>query len=183
MFIKSKIKRKNGTLVKMEGKAYHFKPNDADDHVCEVNKLEHAARFLAIKEGYERYNDPSSAKDSGTDDNEAAIAAKKLADEQREAEEIAEAKRKAAAEEGVPVTSTEGEDKPLSQVEIDKALEELESDDDNDTSDDTDDADEEPESDEWYRAQYLELMGKKPHHNTKIETIREEVNKILNPAS
>ena len=36
-------------------------------------------------------------------------------------------------------------------------------------------------SDDEYREKYTELLGKKPHHNTKIETIRESVDDILYP--
>jgi hypothetical protein len=42
-----------GTLVKLDGKEYLFKPSDADPrHVCEVDNEQHVKILLAIKEGY-----------------------------------------------------------------------------------------------------------------------------------
>lgn len=62
---------------------------------------------------------------------------------------------------------------------INAALDGLESEDEDD--DDPSEGDPEEVDENWYRAQYEELFGKKPHHNTKLETIKADVDKILTP--
>lgn len=55
MLIKCKLKRTNGSVVKLGDTSYHFKPNDKGDHVAEVADDDHAETLLAITEGYEAY--------------------------------------------------------------------------------------------------------------------------------
>ena len=53
MLIECILKRKNGTVVELDDKKYHFKPTDTDErHLAEVLKQDHAQRFLSISEGY-----------------------------------------------------------------------------------------------------------------------------------
>lgn len=57
MLIQSKIKRNPGTFVTMkDGTRYAFMPNDADDHVAEVEIPAHIERFLSIPEGFGVYS-------------------------------------------------------------------------------------------------------------------------------
>ena len=57
MLILSKIKRNPGTFVTMkDGTRYAFMPNDADDHVAEVETPAHIERFLSIPEGFGVYS-------------------------------------------------------------------------------------------------------------------------------
>ena len=57
MLILSKIKRNPGTFVTMQdGTRYAFMPNDADDHVAEVENPAHIERFLSIPEGFGIYS-------------------------------------------------------------------------------------------------------------------------------
>lgn len=55
MQILCKLKRANGSLVKLDDTTYHFKPNAKGDHVAEVDDDDHAETLLAITEGYEAY--------------------------------------------------------------------------------------------------------------------------------
>lgn len=55
MQIQCKLKRTNGSLVKLGDTTYHFKPNDKGDHVAEVDDEDHADTLLAITEGYAAY--------------------------------------------------------------------------------------------------------------------------------
>ena len=50
--IQSKIIRKGGTIVELQGGTYHFTPNAAGDHVAQVSDPDDVATLLAIKEGY-----------------------------------------------------------------------------------------------------------------------------------
>lgn len=54
MKIRSKIERKGGTRVTMGASNYHFQPRVAGGpHIDNVTNKDHAARFLAIREGFE----------------------------------------------------------------------------------------------------------------------------------
>ncbi len=53
MKIESKIRRKSGTKVLMDGIEYHFKPEkEGGPHIAVVTDQAHIARFLSITEGY-----------------------------------------------------------------------------------------------------------------------------------
>lgn len=52
IIIESKIQRKGGTLVDLDGTTYHFTPDAKGRHVAEVSNPEHIAKFLQIPEGY-----------------------------------------------------------------------------------------------------------------------------------
>ena len=57
MLILSKIKRNPGTFITMkDGTRYAFMPNDAGDHVAEVENPAHIERLLSIPEGYGVYS-------------------------------------------------------------------------------------------------------------------------------
>lgn len=51
MLIECKIRRKHGTVVELYGQAYHFLPNAAGEHVCEVKDPEAIRRFFEIANG------------------------------------------------------------------------------------------------------------------------------------
>lgn len=54
MKIRSKIERKGGTRVTMDADNYHFQPRvEGGPHIDTVSNKDHAARFLAIREGFE----------------------------------------------------------------------------------------------------------------------------------
>jgi hypothetical protein len=52
MLIESKIKRDGGSKIDIGGVVYHFAPNAAGAHVCEVEDEDAIARFLSIREGF-----------------------------------------------------------------------------------------------------------------------------------
>lgn len=52
IIIESKIQRKGGTLVDLDGTTYHFTPDAKGRHVAVVSNPEHIAKFLQIPEGY-----------------------------------------------------------------------------------------------------------------------------------
>ena len=57
MLILSKIKRAKGTFIEMaDGTRYAFLPNEAGDHVAEVENPKHIERLLSITEGYGVYS-------------------------------------------------------------------------------------------------------------------------------
>ena len=72
MLILSKIKRNPGTFVTMQdGTRYAFMPNDAGDHVAEVENPTHIERFLSIPEGFGIYSGeviPASVVTEALDD-------------------------------------------------------------------------------------------------------------------
>lgn len=53
--IECKLIREGGTRVEIENTEYHFAPYTDGAHVCEVANEEHADRFLSIREGYRLY--------------------------------------------------------------------------------------------------------------------------------
>ncbi len=53
MIIESRIRRKNGTKVKLDDVLYHFKPEKDERHLAEVKRDEHIRTFLAIPEGFQ----------------------------------------------------------------------------------------------------------------------------------
>jgi len=55
MFIECLLKRPGGTVVELDGKKYHFKPNSHGDHVAEVTDPRHIEILLNIPEGYREY--------------------------------------------------------------------------------------------------------------------------------
>lgn len=63
MLIVSKIERQGGSRITVSGKTYDFEPNEKTGlHMCEVADKDHAARLLAISEGFEAF-DPDDVKD------------------------------------------------------------------------------------------------------------------------
>lgn len=60
MLIRNLLNRPNGTEVELDGKKYHFKPNEKGHEVCEVTDKAHIKRLLSIAEAYEPY-DPDDA--------------------------------------------------------------------------------------------------------------------------
>lgn len=74
MLILSKIKRNPGTFITMkDGTRYAFMPNDAGDHVSEVEAPAHIERFLSIPEGFGVYSPgeviPASVVTEALDDD------------------------------------------------------------------------------------------------------------------
>lgn len=64
------IHRKGGSVIELGADKYHFAPNDAGDHVCDVANTDHAAILLAIDTAYRPYVLASSA-DAGTGNGDA----------------------------------------------------------------------------------------------------------------
>lgn len=50
--------RDGGSFIELGGIEYHFKPYTDGAHVCDVENTEHADRFLSIPEGYRLYRGP-----------------------------------------------------------------------------------------------------------------------------
>lgn len=83
MLILSKIKRDPGTFITMaDNTRYAFMPNEAGDHVAEVENPKHIERFLSIPEGFGIYSgevipdsvvtaalEPNSEPDPDADDD------------------------------------------------------------------------------------------------------------------
>lgn len=63
--IESIIKRNGGTKVELGGVQYHFKPQATGAHVASVEDEAHARRFLAIREGFRRYEGELTEEDTG----------------------------------------------------------------------------------------------------------------------
>ena len=59
------IHRKGGSVIELGADKYHFTPNGAGDHVCDVANTDHAAILLAIDTAYRPYVLAPSA-DAGT---------------------------------------------------------------------------------------------------------------------
>ncbi len=62
MKIECTLARKGGTFVELDGRTYHFKPDDNLKHVAEVADEDHITRLLAIREGYRVLGDEPPAK-------------------------------------------------------------------------------------------------------------------------
>ena len=52
MNIECLLKRPGGTRIALGGTAYHFKPDDLDRHVASVENPDHSKLLLGITEGY-----------------------------------------------------------------------------------------------------------------------------------
>ena len=86
MLIELTLRRKGGTVVTIDGQTYHFRPDTAGKHVCEVADRRHIQRFLSIAEAYQLPDtedaivnavvDNAEAVESG-DENGAEIALEK----------------------------------------------------------------------------------------------------------
>lgn len=61
MKIECKIKRKEGSRSEMDGIKYHFLPNEAGAHVCDVSDNGHIKRFLSIA-AYDIYDPEGKIK-------------------------------------------------------------------------------------------------------------------------
>ena len=57
MLIESIIKREGGTHITLGGVRYSFMPDAEGRHVAQIDNPEHAAKLLAIKEGYRAIGD------------------------------------------------------------------------------------------------------------------------------
>lgn len=121
MQIQCTIKRKNGSRCTLGNTEYHFVPNDAGDHVCEVKNEDHIARFLSIP-GYESYK---------TDKIPASVVKKMQAQKQAEIEAAENEADTGDDDEGTnesgdasPATSGEG-DKDYSAMSEDELRVEL----------------------------------------------------------
>ena len=53
MLIELTLRRKGGTAVTIDDQTYHFRPDTAGKHVCEVTDRRHIQRFLSIAEAYQ----------------------------------------------------------------------------------------------------------------------------------
>lgn len=158
MLIGLNIIRKGGTQVILGEKTYHFKPDEKHElfHVCTVENEGHINRF--IKEIPEHYSCLDSIKVAKTEPPEPPVVV---------------TPEPLVSDGGLsltPSTSTE-EDDAGAEDKVEPA-------DSGDSDESTGDSE---MSNDEYRERYFELMGEKPHHKKKIETIKAEVNAILNP--
>jgi hypothetical protein len=63
MQVQSKLRREGGTKIEFEGVEYHFTPNEAGDHVAEVNDEAALSRLVnEIPEGYALYGADAGKK-------------------------------------------------------------------------------------------------------------------------
>ncbi len=77
MKIECILKRQGGTFVELDGKNYHFKPQDDGAHVADVADGEHVEKLLAVSEAYQPYGDGFQLDaDTDTDTNPPAVAPK-----------------------------------------------------------------------------------------------------------
>lgn len=83
MLMQCKLIRDGGTVIELEGKEYHFKPNAAGDHVCEIDDESHVDRLLDIPEGYRPYTkvvaEPTDAELTGDSAERDALVAEYVA--------------------------------------------------------------------------------------------------------
>jgi len=60
MIIECRLKRPGGSDIDIDGVVYEFRPNQKEQHVCEVENEVHAQRFLSIVEAYKIPGAPDS---------------------------------------------------------------------------------------------------------------------------
>lgn len=178
MKIESKIKRKAGTKVDIDGVDYHFKPQADGAHVCEVSDKKHIQRFLSITEGYQIYDPDGDVKKPAKESkenpgNEVVLLGAESYDEVYEINgktyEIGALVVKAYEKSGK--TADEWNDpsgKEARDAAIDAELDAL--------------ANEVPLDREALVAEYTELFGKKPHHKSSAEKIKAEIEAAIDAA-
>ncbi len=162
MKIESILKRPGGTKVRLGADEYHFKPDELDRHVAEVENAEHAKVFLNVPEGY-RSLEPLAEVDVSLDEALAVITAK-FPDRDIEAFLYGTT---APAKEPAPATDPVGEQQ---SEEGDDAAEDA--------------TDEDPAgladlSDEELRAEFEKLIGRKPHANMLRENMEAQITAAL----
>lgn len=69
MKIECKIRRQGGSVITLDGKRYHFAPDDLGRHVAEVTHQAHIDRFLEIP-GYREVADDGEAPATATTEAE-----------------------------------------------------------------------------------------------------------------
>lgn len=182
MKIECILKRAGGTKVSLGAALYHFKPDDEDRHVAEVENQDHVKVFLNIAEGY-RSLDPLPAQKVSLDDAMAVLraqfpnadfsaltggtgAAKKTTPPAKKEPAAPATPAPAQTEVGIPTASaTENTDEQ-----------------DGDEADDGDDDDSglSDMSDAEIRAEFEKLVGRKPHANMLRENMVAQIVAALN---
>ena len=162
MKIESLLKRAGGTKVPMGSAVYHFKPDEIDRHVADVDNPDHAKVFLGIPEGY-RSLDPLPPQQVSLDDAMAVLKAQfPGADFSALISGAAPAAPEPAPAQAVPDLS-----EPSAEPDED------DSDDDNDPAGLAD------LSDEELSAEFEKLIGRKPHAKMLRETMEAQITAAL----
>ena len=64
MLVRSLLERDGGSIIELDDKSYHFKPEEmGGPHLCEVDDDKHFARFISITAGFEMYRRPKPKVD------------------------------------------------------------------------------------------------------------------------
>lgn len=179
MQIKSRIERKTGNTVELDGVTYEFNP---PSYIADVTEKAHIARFLSIPEGYEVVTDgkEKSSKPKKADEKQEEKQEEKQvillgSDVHPSAFEIngieyslGDVVQRAFAAAGMNHTAWnelgEGERADLIDAELDKLANPA-----------TPPAISEEQVRESLVEQYLAKFGKKPHHKLSNEKIRAEL--------
>ncbi len=163
MKIESIIKRPGGTKVTMGKTLYHFKPDEKDQHVAEVEDQGHIAVFLGITDGY-RSLEPLPVVDVSLDEALAVIKAR-FPDKDIEAFLYG-----ATAPESLLATT------PAGEQQSDEGSDAAE------VATDKDPAGLADLSDEELRAEFEKLIGRKPHANMLRENMEAQITAALSEA-
>lgn len=163
MKIECILKRAGGTQIVLGKTSYHFKPDDQDRHVANVEDADHIEILLRIPEGYQPL-DPLPQRKVSIDD---ALAA--LKEQFPGADLSAFLSSTAPAPTPAASATTVTTDAAQPVTEDADADDETDSD-DNGLSDLTDDE---------IRAEFEKLLGRKPHHNARRDTMEAQIVEAL----
>lgn len=155
MKIESILKRAGGSKVTLGATLYHFKPDEQDRHVAEVENPGHVEVLLRIPEGY-RSLDPLPPQQVSVEDAMAVLRAK-FPNADFSALTAGPSEPAPATETGeivVPVDPSEQDSEDDNEAEASQ-LADL--------------------SDEELRAEFEKLIGRKPHANMLRETMEAQV--------
>ena len=160
MKIESIIKRPGGSQVKLGAIAYHFKPDELDRHVADVENPDHAKVLLGITEGF-RSLDPVVEVDVSL---EAAIGVIKAKFPDKNIEGFLYADE---AQQAAPVTQTiPGDDSKVDAQKDAQAADQGATDEKAGLS---------ALTDEQLRAEFEKLIGRKPHANMLRENMEAQI--------
>lgn len=151
MKIETILKRPGGTKVRLGSDTYHFKPDDQDRHVAEVENPDHVKVLLNIPEGY-RSLDPLPAQQVSLDEAMAVLKAQfpnaDFSALTGGSAPQAEPEAPATAPVIEPDPEDEGDDDPAGLAAL---------------------------SDEELRAEFEELIGRKPNANMLRENMEAQI--------
>ncbi|UFM64240.1 hypothetical protein LOS78_01835 [Paracoccus sp. MA] len=157
MKIESILKRDGGTKVTLGTTRYHFKPDELDRHVAEVENPDHAKVFLGIPEGY-RSLDPLPLQQVSLDEAMAVLKA-----------QFPNADFSALTSAAATPAPT-GDAEPAAEPEGTDPDEPDEDDEDEGEASQLADL-----SDDEIRAEFEKLIGRKPHANMLRENMEAQI--------